>query len=67
MPKDSINRNQPEENRRHLRAGAAMEKIKELAEEAKTCFFCTAVASGESSGSRPMNVVRWTARGTCGS
>ena len=41
MPKDSINRDQPEENRRDLRAGAAVEKIKELAEGAKTCFFCT--------------------------
>jgi general stress protein 26 len=53
---DSINRNQPEETREHLRGAAAIRKIKELVEEARTCFFCTAAATGESGGTRPMSV-----------
>lgn len=53
---DSINRNQPEENRADLRAGDAIAKIKELVEKAQTCFFCTAVTSSGSSGARPMSV-----------
>jgi len=53
---DSINRNQPEENHEDLMAQEAIEKIKELVKKAQSCFFCTAVATGESSGARPMNV-----------
>lgn len=53
---DSINRNQEEENRENLSDQAAVEKIKELAEGADTCFFCTKVASGDSGGARPMSV-----------
>ena len=53
---DSINRNQPEENREDLRDADAIAKMKELIEKASTCFFCTAVARGESGGARPMAV-----------
>ncbi len=54
---DSINRNQAEENHRDLRGANATAKIKELVKKAETCFFCTSAAtSGESDGSRPMNV-----------
>ena len=53
---DSINKNQPEENRADLRAGKAIEKIKELVGKAQTCFFCTAATASESSGARPMSV-----------
>ncbi|MEP6601940.1 MAG: pyridoxamine 5'-phosphate oxidase family protein, partial [Nitrospirota bacterium] len=53
---DSINKNQPEENRADLRADEAIEKIKELVEKAETCFFCTAAKTSESSGARPMSV-----------
>lgn len=53
---DSINRNQPEENRADLRGTDAIGKIKELVSQAETCFFCTAVPSGESGGARPMSV-----------
>lgn len=53
---DSINRNQSEENHRDLGGTAAVEKIKELVGKAKTCFFCTSVAVGESEGDRPMSV-----------
>ena len=53
---DSINRNQSEENHQDLRGTAAVEKIKELVGKAKTCFFCTSTAAGESEGDRPMSV-----------
>ena len=53
---DSINRNQPEENRDDRSGAGAVEKIRELAKQAENCFFCTTVATGDSSGARPMNV-----------
>lgn len=53
---DSINAQQPEDNREDLRSTDAVKKIKELVGKAQTCFFCTAVPSGESSASRPMSV-----------
>ena len=53
---DSINQNQPEENRADLNAQEAIAKIKELVEKAQTCFFCTKVSSGESSGARALSV-----------
>jgi general stress protein 26 len=53
---DSINRNQPEENRADLHAQEAIEKIKELVDKAETCFFCTALTTHDSVGARPMAV-----------
>lgn len=53
---DSINKNQPEENHKDLNGIVAIKKIKELAEKAESCFFCTAVPIGESAGARPMSV-----------
>jgi general stress protein 26 len=53
---NSINENQPEDNRDDLQAQEAVKKIKDLVKAAETCFFCTAVPTGESSGSRPMSV-----------
>lgn len=53
---DSINRNQPEENRQDLRGQMAVDKIREIVEQAKSCFFCTAVTTSDSEGARPMNV-----------
>ena len=53
---DSINKNQPEENRADLNAQEAIAKIKELVEKADSCFFCTAVTTGDSIGARPMAV-----------
>jgi general stress protein 26 len=53
---DSINKNQPEDNHQDLRAGEAIDKIKELVKKAQTCFFCTHAALGESGGARPMSV-----------
>lgn len=51
----SINENQPEENRKDLRGGEAVTKIKELVKPGQNCFFCTTPGGG-SSGTRPMNV-----------
>lgn len=53
---DSINQQQPEENRKDLQGKEANEKIKELADKAKTCFFCTRAASGLPFDVRPMAV-----------
>lgn len=53
---DSINRNQPEDNRENLNQSEALEKIKALIEQNDTCFFCTAAETGPSSGVRPMSI-----------
>ena len=53
---NSINKNQPEDNHADLSAREAVSKIKELVKLAQTCFFCTAVPTGVSSGARPMSV-----------
>ena len=60
---DSINRNQPEENRQNLHGPAAVAKIKEIVAQAKSCFFCTAAAPSDSEGARPMNVRQVDDRG----
>lgn len=56
--KNSINREQPEDNTEHLTADQAIDRIKEMVEDAKTCFFRTAVATGPSEAVRPMNVLK---------
>jgi general stress protein 26 len=53
---NSIDRNQPEDNREDLQGQDAVKKIKEMVEQAENCFFCSAVVTGESNGDRPMNV-----------
>ena len=53
---DSINKNQPEDNREDLRGQEAVKKIQDMAEDAENCFFCSAIATGDSNGDRPMNV-----------
>lgn len=53
---DSINQNQPEDNREDLRGKAAIERIKEMIKSAPSCFFCTTASSGGSKGVRPMSV-----------
>lgn len=60
---DSINRNQPEDNHEDLRAHAAVEKIKEIVDQAPNCFFCTSGAANGSSHARPMNVRQVDAEG----
>ncbi len=52
---DSINKQQPEENKKDLGGKEAAEKIKELAEKAQTCFFCTNITAGKQFATRPMS------------
>lgn len=52
----SIHQNHQEEHRADLSGQAAIEKIKHLVEEAKSCFFCTEVATVGTTHARPMNV-----------
>ena len=54
---DSINRNQPEDNRQDLVAADAAARIREMSDDADSCFFCTAaLASSETGGTRPMSI-----------
>jgi general stress protein 26 len=61
---DSINRNQPENNRSNLTGPEAVERIREVVKKTESCFFCTAVATGDSSGVRPMSVQQVDDAGT---
>jgi general stress protein 26 len=54
---NSINQNQPEDNRQDLRGEEAKDKIRELIRKSEVCFFCTAAPTSDSSGSRPMSVL----------
>ena len=53
---DSINQNQPEDNYEDLTGEAGVKKMKELAEKAGTCFFCTRITTDESISTRPMAI-----------
>src|SRR5690242_17884752 len=61
---DSINRNQPEQNRADLQGPDAVKQIKAIVKKASTCFFQTDVAFGDSGGVRPMSVQRADDDGT---
>jgi len=51
---DSINKNQPEDNLKNLLGDEAIEKIKELAKKASSCFFCTKNDEDGLFATRPM-------------
>ena len=51
---DSINQNQPEDNFKNLIGKEAIDKIKELAKKAGSCFFCTDIKTGKPFDTRPM-------------
>lgn len=51
---DSINKNQPEDNFKNLLGDEAIEKIKELAKKASSCFFCTKNDEDGLFATRPM-------------
>ncbi|MDQ4141640.1 MAG: pyridoxamine 5'-phosphate oxidase family protein [Bacteroidota bacterium] len=53
---DSINQQQHEKNHQDLEGQLAGQKIKELAEKADTCFFCTKITTGLPLKVRPMSV-----------
>ena len=61
---DSINREQPEDNREDLRGTEAIERIRDMVDKAETCFFCTAVSRGSSGATRPMAVQKVDGDGT---
>ena len=61
---NSINRNQPEKNREDLRGGDAVSKIREMVDQAKSCFFCTSSRAVGSIGVRPMTVQEVDDEGT---
>ncbi len=53
---DSIQKNQPEDTKKDLAGKSASMRIKEMAEDTDSCFFCTAATDGETQGVRPMNI-----------
>lgn len=53
---NSINQQQPEDNYKNLNGTEALTKLKELAEGAKTCFFCSNIKTGLPVSARPMAV-----------
>jgi general stress protein 26 len=61
---DSINQQQAEANHENLHGAEALDKIKELVKEAKTCFFCTKIMTGQAVPTRPMSVLQVDEQGT---
>ncbi len=62
---DSINKQQAEENHKDLSQAEAALKIKELAEKAQVCFFCTRIITGKTVQVRPMSVQKIDDQGNC--
>lgn len=60
---DSINQQQPEDNIKDLGGAEAIAKIKELAEKAESCFFCTNIKTGLPFSTRPMAVLQVDEKG----
>jgi general stress protein 26 len=60
---NSINREQPEENRADIAGADAVQRIRDVVEKTATCFFCTAVTTGGSGAARPMSVQKVDKRG----
>lgn len=52
---DSINQQQPEDNFEDLVGKEGIDKIKEIAKSASSCFFCTKIATGKAIETRPMS------------
>lgn len=53
---NSINREQPEDNREDIAGVDAVQRIRDVVDKTATCFFCTAVSTGGSGAARPMSV-----------
>ena len=60
---DSINQQQPENNFKNLFGDEAINKIKDLTDSAKTCFFCTQINTGKPFATRPMSVQKFDEEG----
>lgn len=52
---DSINQQQPEDNFEDLVGKEGIDKIKEIAKSASSCFFCTKISTGKAIETRPMS------------
>ncbi|MES2975335.1 MAG: pyridoxamine 5'-phosphate oxidase family protein [Pseudomonadota bacterium] len=61
---NSINQNQPEDNYKDEIGKDAVERIRKTVKKSSSCFFCTAVSTGGSSGARPMSVRKVDGNGT---
>ncbi len=55
---DSINQQQPDHRQENLEGAAAITRMKEIAENAETCFFCTSIKTGVPFSVRPMSVLQ---------
>ena len=53
---DSINKQQAEKNHQDLGGNDAVKKIREIVDQAGSCFFCTVVGSEAALEARPMSV-----------
>jgi hypothetical protein len=62
-PLDSINQQQPEQNRQDLQAADAIARIREVVDQNTSCFFCTASHMGNAIAARPMSVQQADERG----
>jgi len=62
---NSIHQQQPEQNRKDLQGHEAHLKLKQLAEKASNCFFCTKLRTGAQFNTRPMAVLKVDEDGTC--
>jgi general stress protein 26 len=60
---DSINKNQPEDNFKDLSGKGAVDKVKEIVDQAKTCFFITGFKSKGPVQTRPMSVQKIDSEG----
>lgn len=55
---NSIDQQQPEQNRAHLSGAEAVAKMRELVKKAPTCMFGTSITTGSPISMRPMSVQR---------
>jgi general stress protein 26 len=53
---NSIDANQPEANHKDLSGTPAVAKMRELIDQATTCFFCTQIQTGRRVETRPMTI-----------
>ena len=60
---DSINKQQQENNHEDLQGKEAIQKIKQLVDKAKTCFFCTKSSNAMPMAVRPMSVQKLDEKG----
>ena len=55
---NAIKNKQKDQTMKNLNGKEAAEKIKELADQAKICFFCTESSTGQTKGARPMSILQ---------